>query len=110
MFDHTPPGLSAPALPGAARPGLCTDCGVSRLGDGRACGRACQFIKPDYAALETRVHGRTADPARGDEAFFGVTQAMLRARLTPRPPARNGRGSPRRWPRACWKPARSMPC
>jgi coenzyme F420 hydrogenase subunit beta len=86
MFDHTPPGLSAPALPGAARPGLCTDCGVSRLGDGRACGRACQFIKPDYAALESRVHGRTADPARGDEAFFGVTQAMLRARLSPPAP------------------------
>jgi len=86
MFDHTPPGLTAPALPGAARPGLCTDCGVSRLGDGRACGRACQFIKPDYAALETRVHGRTADPARSDEAFFGVTQAMLRARLSPPAP------------------------
>jgi coenzyme F420 hydrogenase subunit beta len=86
MFDHTPPGLTAPALPGAARPGLCTDCGVSRLGDGRACGRACQFIKPDYAALETRVHGRTADSARGDEAFFGVTQAMLRARLAPPAP------------------------
>ncbi|HSF63582.1 MAG TPA: Coenzyme F420 hydrogenase/dehydrogenase, beta subunit C-terminal domain [Paracoccaceae bacterium] len=86
MFDHTPPGLTAPALPGAARPGLCTDCGVSRLGDGRACGRACQFIKPDYAALETRVHGRTADPARGDEGFFGVTQAMLRARLAPPAP------------------------
>lgn len=86
MFDHPPPGLTAPALPGAARPGLCTDCGVSRLGDGRACGRACQFIKPDYAALETRVHGRTADPARGDEGFFGVTQTMLRARLAPAAP------------------------
>lgn len=86
MFDHTPPGLTAPALPGAARPGLCTDCGVSRLGDGRACGRACQFIRPDYAALETRVHGRTADPARGDEGFFGVTQKMLRARLAPPAP------------------------
>lgn len=86
MFDQSPPGLTAPALPGAARPGLCTDCGISRLGDGRACGRACQFIKPDHAALETRIHGRTADPARGDEGFFGVTQSMLRARLAPPAP------------------------
>ena len=86
MFDQSPPGLTAPALPGAARPGLCTDCGVSRMGDGRACGRACQFIRPDYDRLETRVHGRTADPALGDEAFFGVTQAMLRARLSPPAP------------------------
>lgn len=81
MFDQTPPGLTVPALPGAARPGLCTDCGVSRLGDGKACGRACQFIKPDYPAMEARVHGRV--PAtEGDERFFGVGQ-MLRARLSP---------------------------
>ena len=80
---QTPPGLTVPALSGAARPGLCTDCGVSRIGDGRACGRACQFIQPDYPALEAQVHGRVTDPDRGDEAFFGVTQTMLRARLTP---------------------------
>lgn len=87
MFDTTAPtGLTAPALPGAPRPGLCTDCGVSRMGDGRACGRACQFIQPDYPTLETRVHGRPADPTRGDERFFGVTQAMLRARLMPPAP------------------------
>jgi coenzyme F420 hydrogenase subunit beta len=86
MPDGTHPGLTAPALTGAARPGLCTDCGVSRMGDGRACGRACQFIQPDYPALERRVHGRAADPARGEEAFFGVTQTMLRARLTPAAP------------------------
>jgi coenzyme F420 hydrogenase subunit beta len=76
-------GLTAPPLSGAPREGLCTDCGLSRLGDGKACGRACQFIAPDYPGLETRVHGRTADPARGDEGFFGVTARMLRARLTP---------------------------
>ncbi len=81
--DHSPPGLTVPALTGAARPGLCTDCGVSRMGDGRACGRACQFIQPDYEGLEARVHGRVADPAQGEEAFFGVTQSMIRARLTP---------------------------
>lgn len=86
MFDHSRPGLAIPALPGAPRAGLCTDCGVSRLGDGRACGRACQFIAPDYEALEVQTHGRTADPDRGEEAFFGVTRQMLRARLSPAAP------------------------
>jgi len=86
MLDGTIPGLFAPDLPGAPRPGLCTDCGVSRIGDGRACGSACQFIQPDYPALERKVHGRTANPDLGDEAFFGVTQTMVRARLTPAAP------------------------
>ena len=86
MFDQSKPGPQTPALPGGPRAGLCTDCGVSRLGDGRACGQACQFIAPDYPALERRVHGREADPTRGEEAFFGVTHAMLRARLTPPAP------------------------
>jgi len=74
-------GLSVPEIGGAPRAGLCTDCGISRIGDGRACGRACQFIQPDYDALETSVHGRVA--GAGDEAFFGVTHAMYRARLEP---------------------------
>ncbi len=78
-----PPALTPPVLPGAARAGLCTDCGVSRLGDGKACGRACQFIQPDYPGLEAQVHGRVADPNRGDERFFGAYQAMHRARLVP---------------------------
>jgi coenzyme F420 hydrogenase subunit beta len=56
------------------------------MGDGRDCGRACQFIQPDYPGLEAAVHGRSADPAIGDEAFFGVTQMMLRARLAPPAP------------------------
>lgn len=79
-------GLSAPALSGAPRPGLCTNCGVSRMADPRACGRACQFIAPDYPALERSAHGREADPALGDEAFFGVTLTMQRARLSPPAP------------------------
>ena len=46
--------------------GLCTDCGVSRMGDGRACGRACQFISRIMKALERAVHGRLAgDRGRG---------------------------------------------
>ena len=81
--DTAAPGLVAPQFGGAPRPGLCTDCGVSRIGDGKACGRACQFIQPDYPAAEHRVHGRSADADIGEEAFFGVTQTMLRARLTP---------------------------
>lgn len=74
-------GLTVPKIGGAPRSGLCTDCGVSRMGDGRACGRACQFIQPDYDTLEMSVHGRVA--GAGDEAFFGVTRAMYRARLEP---------------------------
>ena len=82
----TPTGLVAPEIPGAARPGLCTDCGVSRIGDGKGCGKACQFIAPDYPALETTIHGRPADPSQGEEAFFGPIRAMVRARLSPPAP------------------------
>ncbi|WP_296422709.1 Coenzyme F420 hydrogenase/dehydrogenase, beta subunit C-terminal domain [Yoonia sp.] len=72
----------SPPLRDPAPRGLCTDCGVSRMADASACGKACQFIKPDYPQLETQVHGRTAT-TDGDEAFFGVTGAMYRAALTP---------------------------
>lgn len=51
------------------------------MGDGKACGKACQFIQPDYPTSEHRVHGRVADEGVGDEAFFGVTLSMQRARL-----------------------------
>ncbi|MFO0144175.1 MAG: Coenzyme F420 hydrogenase/dehydrogenase, beta subunit C-terminal domain, partial [Betaproteobacteria bacterium] len=60
---------------------LCTDCGISRSSDPHRCGHACQFIQPDYATLESRVHGRTRDSARADEGFFGVTLQMWRAAL-----------------------------
>lgn len=82
-MQHPPDGIIAPPLSGAARPGLCTDCGISRIGDGKDCGRACQFIQPDYPGLERQVHGRNPAADAPDEAFFGVTQTMLRARLTP---------------------------
>jgi len=79
MNDQNPPSLFAPVPADAAPRGLCTDCGVSRMSDPSACGQACQFIKPDYAGLEARVHGRV----RGgeDEVFFGVHQRMYRAAL-----------------------------
>lgn len=65
---------------------LCTDCGISRTASPKDCGTACQFIKPDYEALETRVHGRPRDPDRPDELFFGPFKAMHRARLNPSSP------------------------
>jgi coenzyme F420 hydrogenase subunit beta len=60
---------------------LCTDCGISRSSEPGRCGRACQFIKPDYAALEASVHGRARDPSRPDELHFGPFRRMLRAAL-----------------------------
>ena len=67
---------------GPAEPrGLCTDCGISRTANPKNCGTACQFIKPDYPAMETRVHGRPRDPARADELFFGPYHRMARAKL-----------------------------
>ncbi len=82
-----PPPVWTPDPGAAARRGLCTDCGLSRGPRAGACGRACQFIRPDYPAAERRVHGRAAEDD-GDEAFFGVFGAMHRARLkAPRPGA-----------------------
>jgi len=67
----------------AASRDLCTDCGISRSSDDKRCGRACQFIKPDYPDLEARVHGRARDPLRPDELHFGPHRRMLRAALKP---------------------------
>lgn len=71
-----------PPIGPAAPRDLCTDCGISRSADAKRCGQACQFIKPDYAGLEQRVHGRTRDASRTDELHFGVHQTMVRAALT----------------------------
>ncbi|MCR9178088.1 MAG: coenzyme F420 hydrogenase, partial [Alphaproteobacteria bacterium] len=60
---------------------MCTDCGLSRTAQPKRCGTACQFIQPDYPALEAAVHGRTRDPERADERFFGPYKRMVRARL-----------------------------
>jgi len=60
---------------------LCTDCGISRTDDPKRCGRACQFIAPDYPRLEAAAHGRARDPAKADEGFFGPYRAMHRAAL-----------------------------
>ena len=60
---------------------LCTDCGISRTDNPKRCGEACQFIKPNYPALETQVHGRARDFSRPDELHFGPFIKMLRAGL-----------------------------
>lgn len=75
------PGRWSPE-PGPAEPrDLCTDCGISRTDDPKRCGRACQFIQPDYQRWERAVHGRVRDPDRPDELHFGPYRRMLRARL-----------------------------
>jgi coenzyme F420 hydrogenase subunit beta len=75
--------LDAPPVGPAAPRGLCTDCGISRTDDPKACGRACQFIRPDYPGMEARVHGRARDPSRPDELHFGPFRRMVRASLAP---------------------------
>ena len=80
------PVWQAPPLPEAPARSFCTDCGLSRTDNPRRCGQACQFIQPDYPALERRVHGRSrALPVPGaagsDELFFGPHRQMLQARL-----------------------------
>lgn len=82
-LETIPEGIDAPNLREAEPRGLCTDCGVSRLSNPSLCGTACQFIKPDYFKLETRVHGRARDSERPDELHFGPFRRMLRASLTP---------------------------
>ena len=80
--------MRTPPLADAVPRDLCTDCGISRSSDPKRCGRACQFIRPDYPALEREVHGRARDPARADELHFGPFRRMLRAALVePRPGA-----------------------
>lgn len=59
---------------------LCTDCGISRTSAPDRCAQACQFIQPDHAGAEARVHGR-ARHLRGDEAFFGPYLSLWRARM-----------------------------
>ncbi|MGF1461659.1 MAG: Coenzyme F420 hydrogenase/dehydrogenase, beta subunit C-terminal domain [Maricaulaceae bacterium] len=81
--------MMTPPLAEAIPRVLCTDCGISRTEDPKACGRACQFIAPDYPRLETQTHGRTREPERDpDEAFFGAYLGLYRARLAePKPNA-----------------------
>ena len=79
--------FAPPDLPPAPPRHFCTDCGVSRTAQAKRCAQACQFIQPDYPALERAVHGRARRlPAPGqagdDELFFGPHQRMLQAALS----------------------------
>jgi coenzyme F420 hydrogenase subunit beta len=60
---------------------LCTDCGVSRTAQPKRCAYACQFITPNYPAMEAKVHGRTRSTEQSDELFFGPHQRLYRAAL-----------------------------
>ena len=84
-MPHSDPASPDPyaAFGPAAPRGLCTDCGLSRSANPKACGQACQFIQPDYPTMEARVHGRAREPETPDELFFGPFRRMLRARLRP---------------------------
>ena len=60
---------------------LCTDCGISRSSDPKRCGRACQFIDPQYESLERDIHGQTRLLEQSDQLFFGVYRTMYRASM-----------------------------
>lgn len=82
----TPKPPWTPILPEAPARHFCTDCGLSRTEQPKRCGQACQFIAPNYPALEARVHGRTrrmptAGATSDDELFFGPHREMLQASL-----------------------------
>ncbi|MBT3071717.1 Coenzyme F420 hydrogenase/dehydrogenase, beta subunit C-terminal domain [Rhodomicrobium sp. Az07] len=81
MIEAETPAVWSPEVAEALPRDLCTDCGVSRSSDPRRCGRACQFIKPDYPKMEARVHGRARNPHREDERFFGPYKRMARAAM-----------------------------
>ena len=53
-----PAPWDVPDLPPAPPRHFCTDCGLSRTDNPKRCGQACQFIQPDYPALERRVHAQ----------------------------------------------------
>jgi coenzyme F420 hydrogenase subunit beta len=83
--SHSKPVFWQPSIGTAQKRGLCTDCGVSRATgkhiDAHQCGQVCQFIAPDYPALEGNVQGRKRDPQQADELFFGPYKAMHQASL-----------------------------
>lgn len=81
QYNDETASVWSPPLAAAPPRNLCTDCGVSRMEDPKQCGQACQFIQPDYPALEAKVHGRARDAAKTDEIFFGPFQRMVRAKL-----------------------------
>ncbi|MEO0329816.1 MAG: Coenzyme F420 hydrogenase/dehydrogenase, beta subunit C-terminal domain [Pseudomonadota bacterium] len=72
-----------------AKRSLCTDCGISRTSKPNRCGKACQFINPDYPKHEKLAHGRSRDELKNpDELIFGPFRKIHRASLIdPKPGA-----------------------
>lgn len=79
--DSQPAAATVPIFADPAPRNLCTDCGISRTAGHKRCGRACQFIAPDYPRLEAAAHGRARDPEKPDELHFGPFRRMVRASL-----------------------------
>lgn len=67
---------SKPAFGPAVPRDLCTDCCSSRTEDPKRCGRACQFIAPDYPAPKAQLVGPS-------ELHFGPFRRMVRVALSP---------------------------
>ena len=79
--DNRATGATAALRTPVPRP-VCTDCGVSRMAQPSLCASVCQFIKPDYPALERKVHGVSrAESEAAQATHFGPYKAMHRARL-----------------------------
>jgi len=82
MNTGAQPLIWTPAVANATARALCTDCGISRTAEPSFCAQACQFIAPDYASAERRIHGRTRDESRAQELYFGTYLSMHAAELT----------------------------
>jgi len=81
MNTGAQPLIWSPAVANGAARALCTDCGISRTAEPSFCSQACQFIAPDYASAELRVHGRARDETKAQELYFGTYLSMHAAVL-----------------------------
>lgn len=82
LENAQPPFQSMKGYRDAVPRKMCTDCGVSRSKDPARCGQACQFIKPEYKELESRVHGHArSQDLSSDEVHFGPFKRIVRAEL-----------------------------
>jgi len=66
----------------------CSNCGLCDTYFVHHVKEACAFIAPgdDLSALEVATHGRSRDLDSEDELLFGVTEAMMNAKIVPSVP------------------------
>jgi len=66
----------------------CSNCGLCDTYFVHHVKEACAFIAPgdDLSALEVATHGRSRDLDSDDELLFGVTEAMMNAKIVPSVP------------------------